>query len=140
MENSLIIKNGHFEIDFDQLEKDIVDNQVKLYVFVAHTTLVDVSGQHKNYKKSVSFVKNMALYWLQMKFIKIWRFLAISIILSTQLMTVLKNLHLSCHQLRRHLTLLVRKTVLRLFKIRNFVSNLNVSNWLIINTKFRLWE
>lgn len=33
VENSLIIKNGHFEIDFDQLEKDIVDNQVKLYVF-----------------------------------------------------------------------------------------------------------
>ena len=28
VENSLIIKNGHFEIDFDQLEKDIVDNQV----------------------------------------------------------------------------------------------------------------
>ncbi len=33
VENSLQIKNGHFEIDFDQLEKDIVDNQVKLYVF-----------------------------------------------------------------------------------------------------------
>lgn len=33
VENSLQIKNGHFEIDFDQLEKDIVDNQVKLYIF-----------------------------------------------------------------------------------------------------------
>ena len=33
VENSLQIKNGHFEIDFDQLEKDIVENQVKLYVF-----------------------------------------------------------------------------------------------------------
>ena len=33
VENSLLIKNGHFEIDFDQLEKDIVDNQVKLYIF-----------------------------------------------------------------------------------------------------------
>lgn len=30
--NSLIIKNGHFEIDFDKLEQDIVDNAVKLYV------------------------------------------------------------------------------------------------------------
>ena len=33
VENSLLIKNGHFEIDFDQLEKDVVDNQVKLYIF-----------------------------------------------------------------------------------------------------------
>lgn len=33
IENSLVKVNGHFEIDFDQLEKDIVDNQVKLYVF-----------------------------------------------------------------------------------------------------------
>ena len=33
VENSLLIRNGHFEIDFDQLEKDIVDNQVKLYIF-----------------------------------------------------------------------------------------------------------
>lgn len=31
--NSLIKANGHFEIDFDQLEKDIVENDVKLYLF-----------------------------------------------------------------------------------------------------------
>ncbi len=30
--NSLLEQNGHFEIDFEQLEKDIVDNDVKLYV------------------------------------------------------------------------------------------------------------
>ncbi len=30
--NSLVERNGHFEIDFDQLEKDIVDNAVKVYV------------------------------------------------------------------------------------------------------------
>ncbi len=30
--NSLVKQNGHFEIDFDQLERDIVDNDVKLYV------------------------------------------------------------------------------------------------------------
>lgn len=32
-ENSLVERNGHFEIDFSQLEKDMVENQVKLYVF-----------------------------------------------------------------------------------------------------------
>ncbi|MEQ9809374.1 MalY/PatB family protein [Streptococcus jiangjianxini] len=31
--NSLIDKNGHFEIDFEQLEKDLVDHDVKLYLF-----------------------------------------------------------------------------------------------------------
>lgn len=31
--NSLIKVDGHFEIDFEQLEKDIVENDVKLYVF-----------------------------------------------------------------------------------------------------------
>lgn len=30
--NSLVEKNGLFEIDFDQLEKDLVENEVKLYV------------------------------------------------------------------------------------------------------------
>ncbi|MBY5033965.1 pyridoxal phosphate-dependent aminotransferase [Streptococcus gallolyticus] len=30
--NSLVEKNGHFEIDFDQLERDFVDNDVKLYI------------------------------------------------------------------------------------------------------------
>lgn len=30
--NSLVIREGRFEIDFDQLEKDIVENQVKLYI------------------------------------------------------------------------------------------------------------
>ena len=33
IENSLVKVNGHFEIDFEQLERDIVDNEVKLYVF-----------------------------------------------------------------------------------------------------------
>ena len=33
IENSLVKVNGHFEIDFEQLERDIVDNKVKLYVF-----------------------------------------------------------------------------------------------------------
>ncbi len=33
VENSLVERNGHFELDFDQLEKDLVDNQVKVYVF-----------------------------------------------------------------------------------------------------------
>lgn len=33
IENSLVKTKGHFEIDFEQLEKDIVDNEVKLYVF-----------------------------------------------------------------------------------------------------------
>ncbi len=33
IENSLVKVNGHFEIDFEQLECDIVDNDVKLYVF-----------------------------------------------------------------------------------------------------------
>lgn len=32
VENSLQIVNGRFEIDFDQLEKDIIDNEVKLYL------------------------------------------------------------------------------------------------------------
>lgn len=31
--NSLVDNDGHFEIDFDQLEKDLVDNAVKLYIF-----------------------------------------------------------------------------------------------------------
>ncbi|MFC5630707.1 MULTISPECIES: MalY/PatB family protein [Streptococcus] len=31
--NSLVEKDGHFELDFVQLEKDIIDNDVKLYVF-----------------------------------------------------------------------------------------------------------
>ena len=31
--NSLVEKNGQFTIDFDQLEADIIENQVKLYVF-----------------------------------------------------------------------------------------------------------
>ncbi|MFC3932656.1 MalY/PatB family protein [Streptococcus dentapri] len=33
VENSLIKNEGRFEIDFEQLEKDIVTNDVKLYVF-----------------------------------------------------------------------------------------------------------
>ena len=33
IENSLVKVNGHFEIDFEQLERDIVENDVKLYVF-----------------------------------------------------------------------------------------------------------
>ncbi|MBM7636201.1 MalY/PatB family protein [Streptococcus saliviloxodontae] len=33
VENSLQIVDGRFRIDFEQLEKDIVDNEVKLYVF-----------------------------------------------------------------------------------------------------------
>lgn len=32
VENSLVIKNGHFEIDFEQLEKDIIEHKVKLYL------------------------------------------------------------------------------------------------------------
>ncbi|MGV3010193.1 MalY/PatB family protein [Streptococcus thoraltensis] len=31
--NSLVDNDGHFEIDFDQLEKDLVNNAVKLYIF-----------------------------------------------------------------------------------------------------------
>lgn len=31
--NSLVEVNGRFEIDFEQLEKDIVENEVKLYAF-----------------------------------------------------------------------------------------------------------
>lgn len=31
--NALVEKNGRFELNFEQLEKDIVDNDVKLYVF-----------------------------------------------------------------------------------------------------------
>ncbi|WP_161978661.1 MalY/PatB family protein [Streptococcus sp. S784/96/1] len=31
--SSLVEKDGHFELDFVQLEKDIIDNDVKLYVF-----------------------------------------------------------------------------------------------------------
>lgn len=33
VENALVERQGHFEIDFDQLENDIVTNDVKLYVF-----------------------------------------------------------------------------------------------------------
>ena len=32
VENSLQIINGRFEIDFEQLEKDIIDNNVKIYL------------------------------------------------------------------------------------------------------------
>ena len=32
IENSLVEKDGLFQIDFDQLEKDIVEQEVKLYV------------------------------------------------------------------------------------------------------------
>lgn len=31
--NSLLNKDGRFEMDFEQLEKDLLDNQVKLYIF-----------------------------------------------------------------------------------------------------------
>ncbi|WP_438831153.1 MalY/PatB family protein [Streptococcus pluranimalium] len=31
--NSLVDQDGHFEIDFERLEKELVDNQVKLYLF-----------------------------------------------------------------------------------------------------------
>jgi cystathionine beta-lyase len=31
--NPLIIRNGHFEIDFDLLEEDLINNDVKLYIF-----------------------------------------------------------------------------------------------------------
>ncbi|MFA9413502.1 MalY/PatB family protein [Streptococcus sp. E29BA] len=31
--NSLVVEDGRFAIDFDQLERDIVDNSVKLYIF-----------------------------------------------------------------------------------------------------------
>ncbi len=31
--NSLRIQNGHFEIDFEKLEEDLVENAVKLYIF-----------------------------------------------------------------------------------------------------------
>lgn len=91
--NSLVEKDGLFEIDFDQLEKDLVEEDVKLYILCnPHTILVDVFGKRKCWKRLANSVKNMVFCWFQMRFTKIWPSLVTSIIPSIPSTLTLKNL------------------------------------------------
>lgn len=69
--NSLVERNGRFEIDFEQLEKDIVDNEVKIYVLCNPHNPGGRVWSKEELKKSDSSVKNMVSFWCQMRFIKI---------------------------------------------------------------------
>ena len=54
IENSLVGKDGLFQIDFDQLEKkDIVEQEVKLYVLCNRTILEAVYGIVKSLGKKI---------------------------------------------------------------------------------------
>ena len=83
IENSLVEKDGLFQIDFDQLEKDIVEQEVKLYV---------LCNPHNpgGRKKSATSVKNMVSFSFQMRSTKIWPCLATVISALTRLIQALK--------------------------------------------------
>lgn len=59
--NSLQVKNGQFALDFDQLEADIVENQVKVYLLCSPKIRVDGFGLWKTWKGLVDFVRSMEL-------------------------------------------------------------------------------
>ena len=76
IENSLVEKDGLFQIDFDQLEKDIVEQEVKLYVLCNPHNPGGRVWDCEVLEKSDTFVKNMVSFSFQMRSTKIWPCLA----------------------------------------------------------------
>ena len=69
--NSLVEKDGLFEIDFDQLEKDLVEEDVKLYILCNPHNPGGRVWERKCWKRLANSVKNMVFCWFQMRFTKI---------------------------------------------------------------------
>lgn len=46
--HSLLEVNGHYEVDLVKMEQQIIEEKVKLLLFVIPIILVDVFGQKKN--------------------------------------------------------------------------------------------
>ena len=90
IENSLIEKDGLFQIDFDQLEKDIVEQEVKLYVLCNPHNPGGRVWDREVLEKSATSVKNMVSFLFQMRSTKIWPCLATVIPALTRLIQALK--------------------------------------------------
>lgn len=92
IENSLIEKDGLFQIDFDQLEKILWSKRLNSMFCAIRTILEAVYGIVRSWKKSVTSAINMGSYSFQMRSTKIWPCLAIVISALTQLTQALKTL------------------------------------------------
>lgn len=93
--NSLVEKDGLLEIDFDQLEKDLVDENVKLYILCNPHNPGGCVWEREVLKRLVISAKNMVFCWFQMRFTKIWLSLITNTSLSTPLIPPLKTSPLS---------------------------------------------
>ena len=91
IENSLVEKDGLFQIDFDQLEKDIVEQEVKLYVLCNPHNPGGRVWDREVLEKSATSVKNMVSFSFQMRSTKIWPCLATVIPALTRLIQALKT-------------------------------------------------
>ena len=94
--NSLVEKDGLFEIDFDQLEKELVEEDVKLYILCnPHNPWWTCLGKGSVRKDWASLPKNTVFCWFQMRFTKIWPSLVTNTSHSIPLIQLLKTLPLS---------------------------------------------
>ena len=137
VENSLQIKNGHFEIDFDQLEKDIVENQVKLYVFCSPHNPGGRVWSSDELQKIGEICRKYGVILISDE---IHQDLALFGHKHYSFNTVddsFKDFAIILASATKTFILLVPKTALLLSKIQTFVENFNVCSWLITNTKFQ---
>ena len=138
IENSLVKVNGHFEIDFEQLERDIVDNDVKLYVFCSPhnpggrvwtkeelTMVADLCQKHGVLLVSDEIHQDLALYGNK------------HISLNT-ISNAYKDFTLVLSSATKTFNIAGTKNSSPLLKMKTCVNPLNKNNWLIIKTKFQL--
>lgn len=57
--NPLVMENGKYHMDYEDMERKITEEQVKLFCFAARTTRCPVSGQKKNCVRLPKSVKSM---------------------------------------------------------------------------------
>lgn len=137
IENSLVKVNGHFEIDFEQLERDIVENDVKLYVFCSPhnpggrvwtkeelTKVADLCQKHGVLLISDEIHQDLALYGNK------------HISMNT-ISDAYKDFTLVLSSAIKTFNIAGPKTVLLSLKMKTYVKPLNKSNWQIINMKFQ---
>ena len=137
IENSLVKVNGHFEIDFEQLERDIVENDVKLYVFCSPhnpggrvwtkeelTKVADLCQKHGVLLVSDEIHQDLALYGNK------------HISMNT-ISDAYKDFTLVLSSATKTFNIAGTKTVLLSLKMKTYVKPLNKSNWQIINMKFQ---
>ena len=137
IENSLVKVNGHFEIDFEQLERDIVENDVKLYVFCSPhnpggrvwtkeelTKVADLCQKHGVLLVSDEIHQDLALYGNK------------HISMNT-ISDAYKDFTLVLSSATKTFNIAGTKTVLLSLKMKTYVKPLNKSSWQIINMKFQ---